>query len=94
MKDEKDHGMPIHPEIYEEVNWIVCRRGLPDWTIIWSYMSRARLRPMSKSAMSHPPPPDCLFETTVIKPGAIVYRVPDTGLPQEDAATNWLASRY
>jgi hypothetical protein len=94
VKDGKDHGMPMHPEIYEEVNWVICRRGLPDWTVSWSYMSRARLRPMSQSAMSHPPPPECLFETTVIKPGAIVYRRPDTETHPEDAADNWLAARY
>ena len=93
VKDEKDHGMPIHPEIYEEINWIICRRGLPDWNVSWSYMSRARLRPMSNSAMSHPPPPQCLFETTRIKPGAIVFRVPDSDLSPYDATVNWLAAR-
>mmetsp|Transcript_3692 Transcript_3692/g.5713 ORF Transcript_3692/g.5713 Transcript_3692/m.5713 type:complete len:1372 (+) Transcript_3692:182-4297(+) len=93
QEDEKDHGMPIHPELYEEINWLIVRRGLPDWTVTWSYMSRARLRPMSDKAMGNPPLPPCLFESTRIKPGAIVYRVPDADLPPHDAPENWLAAR-
>lgn len=93
VKDEKDHGMPIHPELYEEINWIICRPGLPDWTVMWSLMSRARLRPMSSKAMGNPPSPMPLFETTRVKPGAIVYQYPDPDLPPHDCPENWLAAR-
>lgn len=91
--DEKDHGMPIHPDVYEEVNWIIFRRGLPDWTVAWSYMSRARLRPMTQGAMGNPGGPHCLFESTRIKPGAIVFRIPDNDLPMHEQPENWLAAR-
>lgn len=93
VPDEKDHGMPMHPEVYQEINWVVFRRGLPDWTIAWSYMSRARLRPMTQGAMGNPGGPHCLFESTRIRPGAIVFRVPDNDLPHAEQPENWLAAR-
>jgi hypothetical protein len=49
---------------------------------------------MTEKAMGNPPLPSALFETTRVKPGAIVYQFPDRDLPPQDAPENWLAARY
>jgi hypothetical protein len=91
--DPPDLGIPIYPDKVSEINWTICRRGLPNWTIAWTLMSRARLRPMSLKAQGDPQPPHVLFESTRVKDGAIVYVKPDIELPDADAPTNWLIAR-
>lgn len=93
LPDEEDDKKPIFAEKYDEINWIVERRGLPDWTITWSLFSRARLRPFTLKALGNPPKPHPLFECTRIKPGAIVYKKPDPDMPPHDAPENFLAAR-
>ena len=91
--DDEDDKVPMFAEKYDEINWIVERRGLPDWTITWSLFSRARLRPFTLKALGNPPKPHPLFECTRIKPGAIVFKKPDPDLPPHDAPENFLAAR-
>ncbi len=93
VPDGPDLGVPIFPDTIDEINWTICRRGLPNWTISWTLMSRARLRPMSLKAQGDPKPPHVLFESTRIKQGAIVHLNPDRELPAAEAATNWLIAR-
>jgi hypothetical protein len=38
LDDEENDKIPMFAEKYDEINWIVERRGLPDWTITWSLL--------------------------------------------------------
>jgi hypothetical protein len=74
LKDEPDPKRPYHPDEVSEVEWVLRRQNLPNWTILWSYASRARLREMKRSNINDPLGPDPVYESTRIKPGAVVYR--------------------
>lgn len=91
--EHKDAGLPVAPESLDEINWTITRRGLPDWSIAWTYYSRARLRPMTTAQLQEDSLPHMLHETTRIKPGAIVYRIPDPDAPPEVYPTEWLHAR-
>ena len=93
IPDDEDDKIPMFPERYDEINWIVERRGLPDWTITWSLFSRARMRPFTRAQLGNPSKPYPLYECTRIKPGAIVYKKPDPDLPPHDAPENFLSAR-
>jgi hypothetical protein len=85
VPDEPDPKRPYHPDEVSEVEWVLHRRNLPDWTVVWSYASRARLREMPRSEYNDPAGPDAVFQTTRLKPGAIVYRVPPADVIAEYA---------
>jgi hypothetical protein len=77
LKDESDPRQPFHPDEVSEVEWVLRRENQPDWTVIWSFASRARLREMKRTDIKDPFGPDPVYQSTRIKPGAIVYHKPD-----------------
>jgi hypothetical protein len=93
VKDEPDPKRPYHPDEVSEVEWVLRRENLPDWTVIWSYASRARLREMKRSDVNDPYGPDPVYQSTRIKPGAIVYRLPPSGVMAEYAPMAFFRTR-
>jgi hypothetical protein len=75
------------------VEWTIKREGLPDWTVVWSILARARLRNTPREKFGQPYGPDPVFESIRIKPGVIVFRKPRACAP-ENATENFLKSRY
>jgi hypothetical protein len=76
VKDEPDPKRPYHPDEVSEVEWVLRRQNLPDWSLLWTYASRARLRELPRQNINDPHGPDPVYQSTRIKPGAIVYRLP------------------
>lgn len=72
-------SIPTPPnEQYYDNQWTVTRVGLPDWTVIFGYYSRARV---SSPKIYHPIPPDfdngqvkLLEESTKLQRGAVVFK--------------------
>lgn len=93
VKDEPDPKRPYHPDEVSEVEWVLRRENLPDWTVIWSFASRARLREMKREAYCDPEGPDAVFQSTRIKPGAIVYRKPPPDIIPEYAPLAYFTAR-
>lgn len=93
VKDEPDPKRPYHPDEVSEVEWVLRRENLPDWTVIWSFASRARLREMKRSGYCDPHGPDAVFQSTRIKPGAIVYRKPAPNVTPEYAPLAYFTTR-
>eukprot|EP01032_Pedospumella_encystans_P014583 gene14583-16739_t len=76
LKDEPDPKLPFHPDEVSEVEWVLKRDNLPNWTVLWSFAGRARLREMKRENINDPHGPDAVYQSTRIKPGAIVYQKP------------------
>jgi hypothetical protein len=93
VPDPPDPKLPYHLDEVSEVEWVLRRDNLPDWTIVWSYVSRARLREMKRSDIFDPYGPDPVYQSTRIKPGAIVYRVPTTNMLEECVPMAYFRSR-
>jgi hypothetical protein len=94
VKDEPDFKRPYHLDEVSEVEWVLHRENLPDWTVVWTYASRARLREMPRSDYYDPNGPAAVFETTRIKPGAIVYCVPPGDVVPEYAPMVYFRMRH
>jgi hypothetical protein len=71
--DLPDPKSPINGDDLLEIRWIFRRNELPDWSIHWQYLSRARLRPLSAEQFRDPTSPPVEYVSTRIKPGTIVY---------------------
>jgi hypothetical protein len=71
--DPSDPKLPIHGDDLLEVRWIFRRNELPDWSIHWQYLSRARLRLLSSQEFHDSTSPPVEYISTRIKPGTIVY---------------------
>jgi hypothetical protein len=93
LKDEPDPKRPYHPDEVSEVEWVLHRENLPDWTVVWTYASRARLRELRRSEFKDPAGPSPVYQTTRIKPGAIVYRVPPHDVKAEFAPMVYFRTR-
>jgi hypothetical protein len=93
VPDPPDPKLPYHLDEVSEVEWVLRRDNLPDWTIVWSYVSRARLREMKRSDIFDPYGPDPVYQSTRIKPGAIVYRVPTMNMLEECVPMAYFRSR-
>jgi hypothetical protein len=93
LSDEADPKRPYHPDEVSEVEWVLRREKLPDWTVIWSYASRARLREMKRSDINDPVGPDPVYQSTCIKPGAIVYRKPSKDVMAEFVPLQYFRAR-
>lgn len=72
VPDDKDPKRPVYPDDVVEVQWNIRREGYPNWTVIWSLASRTRLRAMTREAANDLEGPPPVYESTRIKPGAIV----------------------
>lgn len=88
--DDPDHKELLLRDDLCEVNWVIKRYGLPDWNVCWSFLRRARLCPMPQHPDAFPP---VLFESTEIKPGAIVCSVVDCDGDPETYTSDWIKSR-
>lgn len=94
---------PIFPDEVTEHVWTVKRSGLPDWTVHWTYFSRARIIPDPKAAndessilkafRSNYGPPDTLMESTRVQRGAVVWMHPDYSSKQALFSSAWLQAR-
>jgi hypothetical protein len=93
VKDEPDPKRPYHLDEVSEVEWVLHRENLPDWTVVWSFASRARLREMKRSDIKDPTGPDPVYQSTRIKPGAIVYRTPPKDVIPEYVPMVWFRAR-
>jgi hypothetical protein len=93
LKDEPDPKRPYHPDEVSEVEWVLRRDNLPSWTVLWSYASRARLRELKRSDINDPYGPDPVYQSTRIKPGAIVYRKPSKDVIAEFAPLQYIRAR-
>jgi hypothetical protein len=93
VKDEPDPKRPYHPDEVSEVEWVLRRDKLPDWTVIWTYASRARLRELPREKINDPHGPDPVYQSTRIKPGAIVYRLPPSDVRAEYAPMAFFRAR-
>lgn len=74
VKDEPDPKQPVQPDDINEVEWIIQRSGMPDWTVVWSFASRSRLRELKRENINDPYGPDAVYNNVRIKPGAIIYQ--------------------
>ncbi|CAE7752587.1 unnamed protein product, partial [Symbiodinium microadriaticum] len=88
--DTRKNPLPLHVEDIHEINWVltipgdlafdggsgpIYPPGDKKWDIKWSYMSRARLRPVPTDSINWQGATP-LFESTRIRPGAIVVKKP------------------
>jgi hypothetical protein len=73
VPDGKDPKLPVHCDSILETKWVLKRRDLPDWTIIWSIAARAKCRAMSREDAKDTIGPPAVYESVRIKPGTIVY---------------------
>lgn len=71
--DLPDPKSPINGDDLLEIRWVFRRHELPDWSIHWQYLSRARLRPLTSEQFRDPTSPPVEYVSTRIKPGTIVY---------------------
>ena len=92
VPDKSDTMKPVHPDDVTEVEWIIERDGLPDWTVCWAYVSRCRLRPLSREVAKDNAGPEPVFESTRIKPGAMCFYDPEE-VGTRGTASEWLFSR-
>ena len=93
LPNEPDPKRPYHPDDISEVKWVLRRENLPDWTVLWSYASRARLREIPRDHIQDPHGPDAVYQSTRIKPGAIVYQLPSDEIPASYAPTAYFQAR-
>ena len=64
----------IFPDDITEVEWRIKRNDMPDWTVVWSLISRSKLRAdviARTKELQIAPEPRC--DVTEYIPGAIVY---------------------
>ena len=100
-------GSPTYPVFSDdrhEVMWCISRSGLPDWTVAWTYLSRARLIPDPRAApkdnavlawaRANPDDPDTLMESTSVRSGAVVWVHPEYTDRGSQHPAAWLAARY
>ena len=73
VPDDPDPGGVIFPDDIVEVEWKIRRQSSPAWTVVWSLLSRSKLRPQNLSQIGVMYRPFPLFDVTEIVPGAIVY---------------------
>lgn len=73
VPDGQDPKLPIYPDDIQEIEWTVKRKNCPNWSVIWSHISRSKLRPMSPADIGDTTSPPALFDVVQITPGAIVY---------------------
>lgn len=92
VPDKPDPLKPVNPDDVTEHEWIIDREGLPEWTVCWSYISRCRLRPLSRDVAKDMMGPEPVFESTRIKPGAMCFYDPDE-VGVYGTASEWLFSR-
>ena len=93
VPDDPDPGGVIFPDDIVEVEWKIRRRSSPTWTVVWSLLSRSKLRPQncSQAGVVHRPYPK--FDVTEIIAGAIVYCTNDMEINPFFAVKNFLKER-
>jgi hypothetical protein len=94
VPDDPDPKKPIYPDAMTEIEWTVKRSGSPNWTVVWSLINRAKLRPMTREQMgdsSNPPP---LYDVTDIMPGSIVYCPNKLDCHPVHGVTSYLNQRF
>lgn len=71
--DPPDPKSPINGDDLLEIRWVFRRNDLPDWSIHWQHLSRARLRPLTPEQYRDTTAPPVEYVSTRIKRGTIVY---------------------
>jgi hypothetical protein len=99
--------LPMHPEDIHEINWTLVHNPTDSsfepsdtciWDVTWNYMSRARLKPVPVASVDWQGTTP-LFESTRVKPGAIVCIPPKcweaSGEPiqHENVLRDWIFTR-
>lgn len=98
-----DPTYPLFPDDMTQHIWTVKRSGLPDWTVEWTYFSRARVIPdpkadnnessVLKMMRSKYGPPATLMESTRVQRGAVVWVHPDNTSKDASFSGAWLKAR-
>ncbi len=101
---ESSPTYPIFPDDRHEHLWKISRPGLPEWTVAWTYLSRARIvanpkivvedSSLLKSFRSAYTSPEPLMESTRVQKGAIVWLKPDLSDRESHYPEMWLKARY
>jgi len=97
IKSEIGKSPIYHQDEHLEMSWKIKRPSCGDWTVVWTYLSRARL-PKNIDVVKNNP---IVLESTRIKVGTVVRikhlnvgEVPDGEKGTLDELEAWFASRY
>ncbi len=73
VPDDKDPKSPVYQDDIVETEWNLRREDGLEWQVVWTLISRARLRELTRETIKDTTGPAALYDCTEIIPGAIVY---------------------